>query len=218
MSRATALTIVMLLLLFHCSLFAARPGAKQTDASLLEDLGADLLGPSPVNSKVLRDLSLTTRQPDEGNDNWLAQVVQHMQYAQSLLERQGETDRASSAQSQAIDSLDTMIAELTQRQSQCKGGQSKPSSQPKPSTPKSGKTGSSPTTSATPTTSQSGDLASSLENTGELVKDLWGHLPERQRQQILQPLSEEFLPKYSAEIEEYFRTMADPDRRPTESP
>ena len=62
------------------------------------------------------------------------------------------------------------------------------------------------------------NLAASLAATGELVKDLWGHLPERQRQQILQPLSEDFLPKYATEIEEYFRALADPDRRPPESP
>ena len=65
---------------------------------------------------------------------------------------------------------------------------------------------------------QSGDLAASLESAGELVRDLWGHLPERQRQQILQPLSEEFLPKYAAEIEAYFRTLAAPDHRALESP
>ena len=71
---------------------------------------------------------------------------------------------------------------------------------------------------AVETATRHGDLAASLAATGELVKDLWGHLPERQRQQILQPLSEDFLPKYATEIEEYFRALADPDRRPPESP
>ena len=51
-----------------------------------------------------------------------------------------------------------------------------------------------------------------------MVKDLWGKLPERQREQILQPLSEEFLPKYASEIEAYFRALADPDSRLPESP
>ena len=44
---------------------------------------------------------------------------------------------------------------------------------------------------------------------GNLVKDLWGRLPERQREELLQPLSEEFLPEYAADIEEYFRVLAE---------
>ncbi|HEX6961893.1 MAG TPA: hypothetical protein VF175_08510, partial [Lacipirellula sp.] len=43
----------------------------------------------------------------------------------------------------------------------------------------------------------------------KLVKDLWGRLPERQREELLQPLSEEFLPEYAEEIEEYFRVLAE---------
>ncbi len=45
----------------------------------------------------------------------------------------------------------------------------------------------------------------------DLVQDLWGHLPERQREQILQPLREEFLPKYAPEIKAYFRALAEPE-------
>jgi hypothetical protein len=43
----------------------------------------------------------------------------------------------------------------------------------------------------------------------DLVKDLWGRLPERQREELMQPLSEEFLPEYAADIEEYFRVLAE---------
>jgi hypothetical protein len=42
------------------------------------------------------------------------------------------------------------------------------------------------------------------------MKDIWGQLPERQQEELLQPLSEEFLPEYAADIEEYFRTLANP--------
>jgi hypothetical protein len=42
------------------------------------------------------------------------------------------------------------------------------------------------------------------------VKDRWGRLPERQRDEILQPLSEEFVPEYAAETEAYFRALAEP--------
>ncbi len=216
MSRAViSLKTAMFLLLFPLPLFAAEVESRRTDVLLFENLGTDLLGPRLRDSKVLQALSLDAHQGDDAKEDRLAEVVQHMQAARSVLEQQDETREASSAQSRAIDGLDAMIAELARRQSQCRGGQSKQSSQPKPG---ASKPGTSPATGASPTISRSGDLAASLAATGELVKDLWGHLPERQRQQILQPLSEDFLPKYATEIEEYFRALADPDRRPPESP
>ena len=131
--------------------------------------------------------------------------------------------RTVSLQRQAVDDLRRLHDRFARRHAadgtqQGGSGQSKQSSQPKPGASKSGKPGTSPATGASPTISRSGDLAASLAATSELVKDLWGHLPERQRQQILQPLSEDFLPKYATEIEEYFRALADPNRRPPESP
>ena len=44
----------------------------------------------------------------------------------------------------------------------------------------------------------------------KLVKDRWGNLPERERDEMLQPLSEDFAPEYAAEIEQYFRALAEP--------
>ena len=41
------------------------------------------------------------------------------------------------------------------------------------------------------------------------VKDLWGHLPERSREQMMQSFSEEFLPKYELEIEQYYRRLSE---------
>ena len=43
----------------------------------------------------------------------------------------------------------------------------------------------------------------------QLLKDLWGHLPERVREQLIQAPTDEFLPKYKLEIEKYFRRLAE---------
>lgn len=131
--------------------------------------------------------------------------------------------RATTLQSQAEDGLCQLCEGLagSRTGNRSQGGErgdgkSKRLTQSRPGNSNSG---SSPATVNSPGTSDgSDDLAASLEATGDLVRDLWGHLPERQRQQILQPLSEDFLPKYSAEIEEYFRALADPERRTSESP
>jgi len=80
----------------------------------------------------------------------------------------------------------------------------------------SGEAGTRPNESAALT--KHGRRRSSLKMTSQLIKDLWGNLPERQREQILQPLSETFLPKYAEEIEAYFRTLAEPAISPKDSP
>lgn len=52
----------------------------------------------------------------------------------------------------------------------------------------------------------------------QLINDLWGNLPPRQREQILQPLGETFLPKYAEEIQAYFRELAQPASETKDSP
>lgn len=58
----------------------------------------------------------------------------------------------------------------------------------------------------------------SREQVAALVDELWGHLPERQREQILQPLGADFLPEYSEDIKEYFRALASPAEEGQQSP
>jgi hypothetical protein len=225
MSRSATRCVIGLLsaffvpgLLFPGMLPATETPDSRPGASLWEDLGSDLLAPRFRNSKAMRDLSQIETQQQDRNDPRLTQAIQHMQSASDQIE-QLQTDRqASAAQSQAIEGLDALLADLTRRKSQCQGGASKPGSQSKPGPPKPGSAGANPDSGVSAASSQSGDLAAELAATAEMVKDLWGHLPERQRQQILQPLGEDFLPRYATEIEQYFRALADPDRRPSESP
>ena len=47
-----------------------------------------------------------------------------------------------------------------------------------------------------------------------LIKRLWGHLPEQQRQQMLESSVEEFLPKYELQIERYFQRLSEMEQRP----
>jgi hypothetical protein len=42
----------------------------------------------------------------------------------------------------------------------------------------------------------------------DLLKDVWGQLPERMRQQMMQSSVEEFLPKYELLIEDYFKALS----------
>lgn len=218
----------------HADLMMAEDAAHTEETlleeTLLEDLGAELLQPAvrqpsepktpaPLDERLLEELGEDLTERSAAQDDWLSKVVKHMQTAHTRLEQSDESASASSAQAEALTGIDAMIAELTERQSQCKGGQCKGGQCDKPGTPKpgkkpgsSGKAGKSPASSAPTTTNSGADLSTELAVAGELVKDLWGQLPERQREQILQPLSEEFLPKYASEIEAYFRALAEPDQ------
>jgi hypothetical protein len=141
-------------------------------------------------------------------DGWLKNVQRRMKSAASLLASQNASGEASTTQQEVVNELDAMIAKLQKQCESCGGQCSKPPG-PSPKPPKpGGKSGSKPGeatgTAATPTAAPIDRLA-----LGNLVKDLWGRLPERQREELLQPLSEEFLPEYAAEIEEYFRVLAE---------
>lgn len=61
-----------------------------------------------------------------------------------------------------------------------------------------------------------GSVASktALGDAKALQQGVWGHLPERIRQQMMSRMVERFLPEYEASIEEYFRKLSDSEEEP----
>ena len=47
----------------------------------------------------------------------------------------------------------------------------------------------------------------------QLVKDVWGHLPEALRQEILNVSDEKFLPKYEDQVRRYFEALVEESRK-----
>ena len=41
-----------------------------------------------------------------------------------------------------------------------------------------------------------------------VVKEVWGHLPDKLRQQVSQYYKEEFMPKYSELLKQYYSSLA----------
>jgi hypothetical protein len=153
----------------------------------------------------------------------LARVRHGMQHAASLLGNAprsiaGGTESATPAdvQQQVLRQLDELIAELSK---QCQGGQCQPGDQPQPSSQSqpsgTGAAGRGQTAARDSTTrlDQSNAPAADKADIEELVKGLWGHLPERSREQMLQSFSDEFLPKYELEIEQYYESLSNPDEK-----
>jgi hypothetical protein len=46
-----------------------------------------------------------------------------------------------------------------------------------------------------------------------IAKQVWGHLPEKLRQQMSQYYREQFMPKYSPLIRDYFNSLAERERK-----
>jgi hypothetical protein len=191
-----------------------------------ESLGNQLLDDLAPTSKPIADPPAPPEQPNNAplapNNTPLARVQAGMQNAQALLAQPGAAALpstvkvAGNVQQEVVTELDKLIAELS-KQCNCQGGQCnkpgepKPGSQPKP--------GSKPAMAAGTAKSAARDSTDRLDRTtakpvdkGEVedvVKALWGHLPERAREQVLQSFSDDFLPKYQLEIEKYYLKLGE---------
>jgi hypothetical protein len=202
-------------------------GIESLGNELLDDLTPDVLRQPKVTPPV--PASPAPRFDDLGEDIGqpsgslsLARVGQSMQQAESLLARKestsstGALQQATVVQQEAVDQLDKLIVELSK---QCQGGQCQPTDgQPKPSQrsqPKPGKSSSNTGRGQTAARDSNARLdqtsAQPVDKADReaLVKDLWGHLPARSREQMLQSFSDEFLPKYELEIEQYYRGLSE---------
>jgi hypothetical protein len=147
----------------------------------------------------------------------LARVQTSMQRAQSMLTQTdagGNADTVKSAspvQQEILSDLDKLIADLSKKcqccNGQCQGGQC---NNPKPGKP--GASAGSGRTAARDSTDRLDRSWAKPVDKGEInetVKALWGQLPERSREQMLQSFSDEFLPKYELEIEQYYRRLSE---------
>jgi len=207
--------------------------AEQESGPGSESLGSQLLeGLAPTSKPVAEpavapgrsgDASFVPRSSSPApNSVSLARVQQGMQNAQDLLARRGADGLADSVkvagtvQQQVVTDLDKLIAELS-KQCNCQGGQCDKPGKPDPSS--KSKPGTKPAMAAGTGKSAARESSDRLDRTtakpvdkGDaegVVKALWGHLPERAREQMMQSFSAEFLPKYQLEIEQYYRKLGE---------
>ncbi|WP_425398380.1 hypothetical protein [Aeoliella sp.] len=160
--------------------------------------------------------------PTEGEDvgeSPLVRISGRMAAASKMIANQNLSGETREAQEEIVTELDKLIEKLNKQCQSCSGGGqcNKPGQQQtQSSTPKPG--GGKPSASQAKSSgaaqsrvsaggggeAQPGEMADS-----EAVKQLWGQLPERLRQQLLQSTADEFLPKYRAELQQYFRRLAE---------
>ena len=170
---------------------AVKPAAKdEAEKKLLQDLeGGEDIGLPPENP--------------------LARIGQKMRSSQEKIALRDTSAETQTGQKEIISDLSKLI-EQTRKQCNCKGG-GKPGSG-KGSAQAGAGTGEARPGAASEATERVGKGETEDAETAD-VKDvlrrIWGHLPEKMREQMQAQLSEQFLPKYEKLIEEYYKRLAE---------
>ena len=150
----------------------------------------------------------------------LERISNRMYEAYQLISRQSIDGTTRKVQEAIVSDLDQLIEELSQQCKNCRSGQQGQQSQqqqtassaPKPSSgEQSGPPSEAQASAQQSTIAPGGGKPTSLNelSDAELVKRLWGQLPQHMREQLLQSSADQFLPKYRAELEEYFRKLSE---------
>jgi hypothetical protein len=168
--------------------------ASSLDNQLLDDLGGEDLGRASESQ------------------NPLVRIERKMRTVEKRL-ADGDLDRQTAdLQRQILDEL----AQFTQQcKAACKSGDG--ASKPKPGA--GSKAGS--TAGHAPATTLPRDSSTQLKErdtqlgdrrtAADALKESWGHLPERFRDQLAAPPGDEVLPKYEAMLKKYFQRLAEDD-------
>jgi len=157
---------------------------------------------------------------EKESDNPLLEIARKMRDAQGRLDRHDAGSTTQIVQKQIVDDLEKLIDEARKAAKQSAGGQSraqavaarKPVGQPPAGgQPQGGQPSDRPAAESTqrPRTASGRPREVDLEQVRAIIKELWGELPEREREQMLESPPTEFLPKYELLIEGYFRRLAE---------
>jgi len=146
-------------------------------------------------------------------------AAQQMNAASTLLDDRQTGLATQQAQQNAIGQLEALLKAIKAAKSTAStAGKSQPetshapggAARPKPNAPGNQTAAAQPGTSASRQPAGDGKGSKTArEEARATMKRLWGGLPERARQQMLQLPVEEFPPKYEEQIEQYFRRLAE---------
>ena len=205
-------------------------GLRLDDLGLTPESAAPDAKPRPdwmPSNEALRDRMRRETGSPAGEDigqrgeHPLTAVLDGMRRAEELLGSARRDQTATPVQREVVAELERLIAEM---EKQCQGGGQcdKPQqsqNQQQQSQRSQAKAGAKPASqpskgnsAARTSTARMGSAPASkdaIQAPAELMKAAWGHLPERVRERMLQSSSEEFLPEYREQLEEYYRRLAE---------
>ena len=211
---------------------------RSLDQQLLDDLGGDPLDPAvrrelssppaapkqrggPLFPEAAEDPLEQLRRElgaaaESEEANPLLNIARRMRTVQLLMARTESGTQTQETQTGIVTTLEQLIAQAKKKCGQCKPSDkppqevssSKPNPKPGEPKPKPGNPDAKPSKDSKATPGRATARRPDMGQMQSLVKKIWGELPDTTRQQMLEPLVEEFLPKYELLIEEYFRRLA----------
>lgn len=174
---------------------------------------------SPPQPKSALDAQLLD-QLNEGEDLGSAEdkdpirrIGRHMKQVEQLIQKRDTSAGTQDMQKQIAADLESLIQQMQKSQ----GGKSKSSGKPGSNQQNADQSGAAAASKPTPrpasdSTQRLDKNNASTDETARLrrmVKEVWGHLPVRIREQMQNVSEEQFLPQYEKLIEEYYRRLAE---------
>jgi hypothetical protein len=215
-----------------------QPPGSSLDDALLKDLDNELLEgagdmktrPKPDDSgdAAAGDKKSTAGGKSEVIDDTLpaedadplVHISQEMRDVEDLIPKQSSRTHAEQLQQRIVDDLSRLIDQAeAQRQAaraQASKGK-KPQSttkreivkQPKQASGNAGKDSNKPAEDSSNRLGAAEPARPDPEQFRAMMKDTWGHLPDRDRQEVLQNTPDKFLPKYELLIEKYYKRLSE---------
>jgi len=169
----------------------------------------------PLEDALKRELGKDAEPTDA--EPPLARIGDNMRRVESLIQRRQFDEKTQQLQKNIVDALDSLIKQAQQNRGQSSSSQQKSKNrsrreQVRPSGTKPG-----PANTANQQPARNSEARAGKEKvrhadpreTRKMMEELWGHLPQRLRQQVINSSIEEFLPDYELQIEQYFKRLSE---------
>ncbi|MEK6237779.1 MAG: hypothetical protein N2C14_23970 [Planctomycetales bacterium] len=184
--------------------------------------------PQPAKDELDRSLleELKTDAEPDGDSHPFSQIARQMQRVESLISEGDAGDETQGVQREILGQLTELLKQAQKQCAQCQkpgqpqdSQQSRRSSVPKPGQPKGGQPKPQQDSQqdnqpkqgeeATDRVEQADPEAAELDHeVTDLVRAVWGHLPEREREVLVQLFNEKYLPQYQQLIKQYYSRLA----------
>ncbi|MGA2799380.1 MAG: hypothetical protein ABSE63_17495 [Thermoguttaceae bacterium] len=174
--------------------------------------GAGQGGPD-LNQRLQRELGFAA---EKENDNPLLNIAQSMFQVRQRMAQSDAGPATLNLQKQIVADLDLLIDQARKSCGQCSSSSSNPQqsaqkpggSPPKPGAKAGQKLGNKPSGASLSRSPDGQTPKPDMEEMRLIINNLWGELPPRVREQMLQTPMEDFIPKYQDLIEDYFRDLS----------
>ena len=182
---------------------------------------ADKLDDS-LDDELLRDLGPAEGETDNADDP-LVRIGRKMQEVERLIAQLEPGEPTQKLQRDIVSEIDELLKEARRQRSQQQSSANKQRQQsrrdkpdqPKQQQPAGGQPDEGGNDPARDSTARLRPEASSEPDIGQMqdmLRELWGHLPEHERQQVINSTIEKFVPKYESLIKEYFKRLSEATR------